>query len=51
MEWAPAGQPRWDDFYPDESGGVVVSRRGGMTQLGVQAGPRPTTGFFDRVCD
>ena len=24
MEWAPADQPGWDDFYPEEEGGEIV---------------------------
>jgi hypothetical protein len=24
MEWAPADQPGWDDFYPEDEGGEVV---------------------------
>ena len=27
MEWAPADQPGWDDFYPEEGGEIVPGER------------------------
>ena len=50
VEWAPADQPGWDDFYAEEEGGEIVPREREHGPLGysgsVQDQPRVfLTGF------
>jgi hypothetical protein len=46
MEWAPADQPGWDDFYPEQEGGEIVPGEREYGPLGYSSSVRDQLRVF-----